>query len=62
MNYTLFSYVLFPQASDQFYRCFIKITISFPLDIIHYHTRIPTKVSEMNVSKVDIIDVINFYE
>ena len=36
MNYTLFSY-----------RWFIKITISFPLNIIHYHTQIPTKVSEM---------------
>ena len=47
MNYTLFSYVLFPQASDQFYRWFIKTTISFPLDIIYYHTQIPTKVSEM---------------
>ena len=47
MNYTLFSYVLFPQALDQFYRWFIKITFSFPLDIIHYHTQIPTKVSEM---------------
>ena len=45
MNYTLFSYVLFPQASDQFYRSFIKIRISFPLDISHYHTQIPTKVS-----------------
>ena len=33
MNYTLFSYVLFLQASDKFYRWFIKITFSFPLDI-----------------------------
>ena len=33
MNYTLFSYVLFLQASDQFYHWFIKITFSFPLDI-----------------------------
>ena len=47
MNYALFCYVLFPQASYQFYRWFIKITISFPLDIIYYHTQIPTKVSEM---------------
>ena len=45
MNYTLFSYVLFPQASDQFYRWFIKIKIIFPLDINHYHTQIPRKVS-----------------
>ena len=45
MNYTSFSYGLSPQASDQFYRWFI--TFSFPLNIIHYHTQIPTKVSEM---------------
>ena len=47
MNYTLFSYGLSPQASDQFYRWFIKITFSFPFNIIHYHTQIPMKVSEM---------------
>ena len=45
MNYTLFSYVLFRQASDQFYRWFIKIKISFPLEFIHYHNQIPTKLS-----------------
>ena len=43
MNYTLFSYALFTQTSDQYYRWFIKITFSFPLDIIHYHTKYQRK-------------------
>ena len=59
MNYTLFSYVLFLQASDKFYRWFIKITFSFPLDI----KRVKWNESELNECvKSGHFDVINFYE